>query len=252
MQADEREKETIMKKQCLTVVLVILSVAFSPFAKADDDLRTISVKGEATVQSAPDKADLSINLFGSGKTAVAAKQESDKKLKSLYKLVSKYGIESSAVRTTQSSVQPQYDYRDGKRVFREYQSQHRISLEIDKLDVVAELTDELVDAGVDRVDSLQYGLKNDAMVKQEALVKALEQARKKAAALAKVAGAKLGHAVSITEGGASLRPPMPMQRGLMKAEAMMAADSAVAPPAGDVEIYQSIHAVFELDYSPLT
>ncbi len=228
--------------------LLACTMLFSIAAHADDDLRAISVNGEGTVKAAPDKADLAINLMGTGKTAVAAKEVSDKKLKSLYKLARKFGIAESAITTNQSSVQPQYDYRDGKQIFREYQSQHRVSLEIDKLDVVAELTDGLVEAGVDRVESLQFGLKNDAALKQQALVEALKQAKQKATALAAVVDAKLGKAISISESGSSYVPPRPMMRDamMMKSESAMA-DSSVAPPAGDVEIRQTITAVFELE-----
>ena len=234
----------------MTIVSLLVVLSLSAFAaQADDsDMRLISVRGEATAQSAPNKADLSINLFGSGKTAAKAKEESDDKLRSLYKVIKKYGIENAAVNTNQSSVQPQYDYKDGKRIFRDYQSQHRVTIEIDKLDAVAEISDELVKAGVDRIESLQYGIKDDdAALKQQALVSALIQAKSKAKALAKVAGVELGKVVSISEGGSSHTPPMPLQRNMMMKSMAMDQAESVAPPAGDVEVRQTINAVFELN-----
>ncbi len=238
-----------MANYSLKIVSLLVVLSLSAFAAqaGDSDMRLISVKGEATAQSAPNKADLSINLFGSGKTAAKAKEESDDKLRSLYKVIKKYGIDTAAVNTNQSSVQPQYDYKDGKRIFRDYQSQHRVTIEIDKLDAVAEISDELVKAGVDRIESLQYGMKDDAALKQQALVKALIQAKSKAKALAKVAGVELGKVVSISEGGSSYHPPMPLQRNMMMKSMAMDQAESVAPPAGEVEVRQTINAVFELN-----
>jgi uncharacterized protein YggE len=227
--------------------VIIVSLVFMSFsAKAEERVRTISVMGEASVKIAPDKADLSINLAGSGKTAVQAKEVSDKKLKSLYSLIKQHDIPESLVETLHSSIQPQYDYRDGKQKFREYESQQRVTIEIHNLDSIAKFMDDLVVAGVDRVDSLQYGLKDDAGAKQDALVKALHQAQTKAAALAEVVGSTLGKAHSVAEQGAGYRPPSPVRGMMMKSEAFSAADSAIAPPAGDVEVRQKVQAVFEL------
>ena len=70
----------------------------------------------------------------------------------------------------------------------------------------------------------------------------------KAQALAKAAGAKLGHALTIsTEGVQTPMPPMPM---MMKAErmSMAASDMSVAPSLpGMVKLHESVHVVFALE-----
>lgn len=236
-------------------LLFAIFFAFPAFSE-EVAVRSIIVNGDAEVRKAPDKADVSISIQEENKSLEEARRLTEAQLKSLYRIAKELGIPEKDMKTSYSSVQPVYDYTNGKQVFRAYSVNHQIQITLRKLDQLAVLMEKLLDARIDQIDNVQYGLQDENVSKDEALKKALERAKLKASAMASAYGETLGRVIQINESGVDYQPiPMPMMR---KAFAMEASDSgmvASAPPApplppaaptGEISINATVNVTFAL------
>lgn len=235
-----------------------MAILLTPFLVHAEEMvaaRTIVVSGDAEVKKAPDKADINISIQEENKSLDEARRLTEAQLKSLYRITKELGISEKDMKTSYSSVQPVYDYNNGKQTFRAYSVNHQIQITLRKLDQLAVLTEKLLDARIDQIDNVLYGLQDENDSKDEALKKALERAKLKASAMASAYGESLGRVIQINESGVEYQPiPMPMVR---KAFAMEAADSgmiASAPPAppplptptGEISINATVNVTFAL------
>lgn len=236
-------------KMALWVFAALLLVA--PVASAADAAypgRTVSVSGEAEIKRAPDKAVISIGIQEQKRSLKEAQKLTDEQLKSLYRIADELGIEKKDLRTEYSSVQPVYNYDNGKQVFTGYSVNHQVSVTLRDIEKLADFTQKALDAKIDQINNVQFGLQKEEEAKAEALVLAMENAHKKAELLAKAENETLGRVYTISESGARFDPPpMPMMRGkaMMVAEAAPAMDVS-APPSGEITVSVGVQAMFLL------
>jgi uncharacterized protein len=107
---------------------------------------------------------------------------------------------------------------------------------VDDVEAVGRLIDAAVNAGANRVTSLQFETRNTDAARADALRQAVQNARSQAEAMAAAMGVPLGPPLEVHGGAqAPMPPPMPyMQRGGIAYEAAMvdtpieAAESSVS------------------------
>jgi uncharacterized protein YggE len=234
-------------RSLLPLLLVSLLFAAQTAEAQQVPVRSITVSGEATIRTAPDKADLSITLFREGKKAAEAKAQVDRLLDTLREIAADAKIAEKDLRTQYTSIQPQYHYpANAKPVLSGYVAQHSIVVTVRDLEKLGDLMQTMVERGIDRVDNVNYGLLKEDALKEDALIQALAIARRKAERLAKASGGEAGQALTIQESGAYVQPPQPMPM-MMRAEmAGSSMDKVAAPPAGEVEIRSSVTASYLL------
>ncbi len=226
-----------------------LVLASAPFAVAAQSVvvpaRTITVSAEAETRQAPDRVTLQVGIQEQAKTLAEAQKRTNEQLKALDRVAKDMKIPADKIQTSYSNTNPNYTYKDGKRIFEGYNVNHQISVILDAPDQLGSLMAKLTAAGIDEINNVQYGLKDEQSAKTEALKKAAAGARKKAEAVAGAMGEKLGKLLSLNESGTSYQPiPMPMMR--MAKGAMMAAEAAPSPPAGGLIINTNVQATFAL------
>ena len=76
-----------------------------------------------------------------------------------------------------------------------------------------------VGAGANQLESLTFELKDNANAYSEAIQQAARRARDKASTLANAMGVRLLEVLEVTEGGATVIPPIPYMGRAMLAEA---------------------------------
>lgn len=225
----------------------------APVAQAADTAvigRSITVGGDAEIKRAPDKVDVSIGIQEQRRDLAEARKATDEQLKALYRIAKETGIAEKDLRTDYSSVQPVYDYNNGKRIFTGYSVTHQVTATLRAADKLADFTQKLLDAKIDQIDNIVFGLQKEDDARQEALKLAIAKARQKAEILARSEGESLGKVYSINEAGMYFEPvPLPMLRG----KAMMAMDAAApamqesaSPPAGEISVRAEVQATFLL------
>jgi len=195
------------------------------------------VTGEGRVSVVPDVADLRLGVSIARLTVVEARQDAASTMASILAAVEAAGVTKPDVRTSLLSVQPRYDYRDGKPPeLSGYELANVVEVTVRDLAKLGDVVDGSLKAGATSMDSLTFRLADPAPAEREARILAMANARSRADVLAEAAGLAITGVASVVEGGA-----MPPPRPFAKAERMMmAADSATPVESGSLEVAVSV------------
>jgi hypothetical protein len=205
--------------------------------------RLVSASGRGEVVAAPDRATVQLGIAARSKDLAQAQAEADQVVAQLLAVTRGLGIDDAKVRTTGIQIQPEFDWRDGRRVPLGYLVQRTAVVELTKLAKLGALMERALATGVNEVGAPQLSSSRHAELAREALALAAEDARRNAQAIATPLGADLGELVNASgEGGE--QPPGPMVRSM--AMERMKADVAETYSAGEVRISATVSAQFAL------
>lgn len=209
------------------------------------NLRTIEVSGSGEAQAPPDLATLQVAIETHAATAAeAAGSNAALAQKVTDALKSKLGDKGS-MWTGGYSLSP--DYREthvgGKPVIIGYSADNSITVETGALDLVGPLIDAAIGAGANRINSLDYSLRDETKARSEAIAKASKDALAQAQALAAALSVKLGRIVRATTVSEFIRP-IPVMRA--EFSAMAAAPPPTPVTAGQVTVPATVSLTYEI------
>ncbi|MEO6811188.1 MAG: SIMPL domain-containing protein [Isosphaeraceae bacterium] len=214
---------------------------------------TISVVGHGKLSAAPDVAEISVGVVTQGETAGEALAANNEAMGALQAVVKERGVAAKDVQTTNLNVSPQYSQppqplpgqpqRNHVPTIVGYQVSNTVQITARNLGKLGALLDAVVKAGANQMHGISFRIDETEKLLDQARVKAMADAKRKAELLAGEAGVVVGKPLSIQEGGAS-PPPRPV-RPMMMMRAM-AADSAVPVAAGEQELSVTVQVVYEL------
>ena len=220
-------------------------VAFVPFCvAAQPGPPSVRATGEAVIQVKPDQAKLNIGVMTQASTAQAAAAQNAAQLQSaLDKLRAALGA-GGEVQTSGYSLQPNYLYpRDGGQpTITGYTASNTIEVSTGDLAGLGKLIDVVVGGGANRIQGLQFTVKNEAPARAKALAEAVREARGNAEAMAAAMGMQPGKVVSLEQGGPSVIRPAIRQ---LAANAVAAAAPTPVEP-GTVEVRATVTLTIEL------
>lgn len=159
----------------------------------------IAISGEGRVTGIPDIATIQVGLITEKSDVKTAQKENTDKLNRLIETLKKMEVEDKDIQTSYYNIYPQYDWTDGKQVLRGYQVSQGVSIKIRNLSKVGDMLGAAGEGGANQVSGLTFNIDDPEKLRQEARLKALENAKEKAEALAEAAGVKLGKVVSFSE-----------------------------------------------------
>jgi hypothetical protein len=202
---------------------------------------SITVGGTGRISVEPDAADLRLGITVARSTVDEARAEAAATMSAILAAVTDAGVERRDVRTTLLSVQPRYDYRDGKPpVLTGYDLANVVEVAVHDLARLGDVIDGALGAGATSMDGLSFRVTDPAPAEREARIRAMAEARGRADVLAETAGLAIVGVADIVE-GAPPRPPIPFA----KAERMaLAADAATPVEAGAMEIAVSVTVTY--------
>ena len=205
------------------------------------DGSTIIASGTGRVALAPDLAELRLGVAVSRPTVDAARSEAARLMDAILAAVDVAGVERRDVRTALLSVQPRYDYRDGKPpTLTGYELSNVVEVTIRDLGRLGDVVDGTLGAGATSMDSLSFRLADPTEAEREARTMAMAQARSRAETLAEAAGLAIEGVTEVVE-GAAVQPPGPRA----KAERMlMAADASTPVEAGSLEVSVAVTVTY--------
>lgn len=228
-------------------VMVILAAALAgtalaksaPALPADAAGRTVSVSGNAQVTLTPDIATIAIGTQTQGTGVTAARDANSKLMEKVFAALKAQGVDTDKdVKTTNFTINAVYD-AEGK-VTKDFSVSNNVQVTIRQLDKLGIIMQAATDAGANTVGGLSFDKENREDAYNQALVKAIENARLRAQALAKSAGTTLGAVVSASENGSYNPWPIYYGRG--------AYDLAGGVPmsSGSLQVSASVSVIFEL------
>lgn len=160
----------------------------------------VSAAGRAEIEYMPDTAKVNIGVqIDKVYAADVALERLDEKIKQVMDNILALGIEKKDIQTENYSVYPQYDYIDNRSVLSGYSANQQLVVTVHDLsedkDLVSKVIKASTEAGVNQINGVNFESSNLEELKQEARVKAIADAKNKAAELAAASGVKLDRIV---------------------------------------------------------
>ena len=207
-------------------------------------VRTIEVDGNGEMRTSPDTADLDLAIDTHARTAEeAATNNAALATKVIDALKAKLG-DKGKITTGGYSLDAEYDQRPNatKPTIIGYNAQNTVTVHTGALDLVGALIDSAIAAGANRVNSLNFSVKDDTKARTEAIAMATRDAHAQADALASALNVKLGKVLKATT--VSQERPIPIRMG--RAMAMSAASVATPVEPGEVTVPATVSLTFEI------
>src|SRR5690606_33111436 len=136
-------------------LIVILTVMTTVALQAQDKViqPQISVSGEGKVKVIPDEAVISIAVETKGEESAKVKKENDVVVDKVLKYLKSTKINPKDIKTDRVGLYPQYDYTKKKNHFMATQT---ITITLRDLSTYDVLMDELIKAGVNRINGVTF------------------------------------------------------------------------------------------------
>ncbi len=217
------------------VLAAALAAATLPGAAASADAEPggITVVGNASVSSVPDRAELSFGVESQGSSARTALSANAAEMRRVIAALKAAG--ATDLKTQSVSLSPRYNEKSEPQGFVAINS---VSATIKELAKAGGVIDAAVNAGANQVYGPSLSRSDQAELYRQALKAAVENARSNAQVLAAAANLSLGRVTAIVEGGGA---PQPL---------LYAADKANALESTPIEAAtQQVSATVSVTYS---
>lgn len=178
----------------------------------------ISVRGEGSVEVAPDMATITIGVTCQGKTARVALTKNTQDMNSILAEMKGQGIEEKDLQTSNFRLSPVYDHNERQvpPPITGYQVANDLTIRIRDLKSAGQVLDTAISLGGNRVvDGIVFGHSNTKDSLQQARIAAVRDARLRAETIVSELGVSLGDIDSIVEGEAVV-PERGMHPGIVK------------------------------------
>lgn len=193
----------------------------------------IVTTGEARVKQAPDRAWVTVGAESRARTPQEAQRLNTEAMTAVIDRIKAAGIAPEAIQTSAYSLQPEFDYANGKQTLRGYLARNAVEVRVDDLARLGPVIDVSVGAGATSVSNIRFDLKDRTAAEQEALKLAVADARAQADTAAQAAGVKVERIVRLEVHRES---PGPQPRPMMMRSDMSAAGAQPQMSPGELEV----------------
>lgn len=235
-----------MNKKVMALIAAGL-IAFSGMtAQAEELHRTITVTGNSEVTAKSDMATVNITVETHSPNAKAAVRENANTMTDVRNAVIAAGAEASKIETQNYNVYPQQIYNNkGEVKSKEYRCDNTMKVVVMNLSKTGAIMDAAVEAGANRIDSVDFSVSDTQLYKDAALRKAAEDAARKAKIIAAGLGRNVIGIISASEDNVNVMPYRMVN--LKMASAAMREDAVTPIDPGESKLQGRVTVVFEID-----
>ena len=208
----------------------------SQFA-AGNDSRSLTVTGIGSVTTVPDNASFSVGVVTTNPSASVAVAENAARANQLFQILANNGIADEDMQTSYFNIYPVFD--NGGQTLRHYQVTNTVSVRVRNIDGLGALLDQLIGAGANRLNGIQFLVSNAGELHDQAMRAAVQDARRTAELLAAEAGVTVGSVLGIF-------PNSNSNSGSYRYEDSASFDSSTPIAEGSATIRASVTIVFEI------
>lgn len=228
----------MLKTKKLLYLVIVSLIIFNPNIFAD-----ITVSGEGTVSTKPNTASFSVNIETKAKTAKEAAVKNAESTDKTMKLLKSLLPADDAVTTQSYTIYPEtkYDREQGKSEIIGYRVSNTIFVTTNDIINIGNLLDKTTASGITSINNLSFSYNNPEEIYNQALTKAVSNAKTRANIVAKAGNLKILSIKNITVQGYSYNPPSPMPRYAM-AEARADIPTPIETPS--VKTMAQVEVVF--------
>jgi len=191
------------------IIVAAFALALLP-AAAQAAPRVLAVSGQGSVAYTPDYVDLGFSVMARDKSySVAQNRNLEAVQAAMSRLMTTFGMKREDLTTLDYSLseEPVYD-DEGHQTGRTYVSVTRMRARVRELGAYKAIIVGLLDAGVNGIDSISFGVDDWASLKEKAVVAACQDAERRGKAMAAAMHVTLGKPLQIRESQAGAPSPL--------------------------------------------
>jgi uncharacterized protein YggE len=233
-----------MKIPALTLSIAALCAATSaaqtsqPFPPSGPPV--IVTSGEGVVKRAPDRAWVTIAAEDRARTPQEAQQANVDAMNAVIGRIRQAGIADDAIQTAGYTLQPEFDYQNGRQSLRDYVARNQVRVRVDALAKTGDVIGAAVASGATSISGVQFDLKDRSAAEREAVSLAVRDARQRADAAASGAGVQIERILRIEEQREVGPMPRPMLAVARAGVAPGQADASVPLEGGEIELHAHV------------
>ena len=194
-------------KRTAAAVLCVLAAGAGmtamPAAAVEDKKmeRTITVAGSAQVSVEPDVARVTSGVTSEGDSAREALARNSDAMRKVIAALKAKGVDAKDIQTSSFHLEPKYTAAKERSApaIAGYRVGNQVHVTVRNLARLGELLDDLVSAGANQLNGLQFDVSKADQLKDTARTEAVGNALRRARLLASAAGAEVGEVISIAE-----------------------------------------------------
>ena len=197
----------------------------------------LKVEGSGRIKVRPDIAVASLGVVTENMQLSAAQQENASRMAAVIRTLNGMGIPAADIQTASYSITPQYDFVEGRQVFRGYRVEHMLRVTIRGMARIGAIIDAAVRSGANQIGSISFAVEDPSPYYRQALDAAVDDALAKAGTIAAKLNIRVIRIpVSIIELGFEQGIPVPLM--------FQAAAQTTPIQPGQIEITARIEAAF--------
>ncbi len=179
--------------------LAMTGAALSQQPQGSGDQAKITVTGEATVNVKPDKIVLTLGIDTSDADVVVAKQKNGDLMKKAVAIAKECGVQDKQIQTDYLSIEPRWENGYERQKFIGYFVVNTLMVTLSDVDQLDRLITSVLQAGINRVNGIDYQTTEFKKYREQAREMALKAAKEKAEKMSAVLGRKIARPIQISE-----------------------------------------------------
>lgn len=149
-----------------------------------DNKNNMIFEGKGIVKAKPDIVVINIGVVTQNNDLMAAQAENAQKTNTVINTLESKGIEEKDIRTQNYSIEPMYEYIDGRQEFKGYRVVNNLSVTIRNINAAGAIIDSAVAGGSNIVNNISYSLSDPSRYYNKALILAVRNTIEKAGIVA--------------------------------------------------------------------
>jgi uncharacterized protein YggE len=203
----------------------------------------VTVSGRGDVQAAPDMLTLVVEAANNDDSPADASADTRKAMNGILAAARKSVANPNDLRTTRISINPEYEWVEGKRKFRGYVASQSLEITLRDLSRLDSLLEHVNKTSFTSMGNLEFRHSKADSLQREARSLAIRDAAVNASSLCAAAGRSCDELLGARAGFSGGQGPVPME---FKAARMMSADAGTGMPVQPGQL--TFSAEVEADY----
>jgi len=229
----------------LALLLVVVLIAACSSQPYPENVSTINAVGTGQITAQPDTAEVRLSVITEGKNKSVQETNAAKTQKVIDALLA-LGLTKEEMKTRNVNFQPIYkwDNNRGNQIVG-YRAENSIAIKTKKIEIAGQIGDTAIKNGAETIGGLKFSLSDEGKEKllEQAIEKAITDAKQQAEAAARSAGVKIVNIKQINIQKGTSNPPVLEDAIRMKSIAA-APETPVIP--GDTEYSVTVQVLFEI------
>jgi uncharacterized protein len=212
-------------------------------AAASPPVSQMRVTGDSRVSAKPDRVQIDIGVVTQAQLSREAAAENARELDAVLTAVRKASGPTAQLRTISYSLSPKYQYHPGAEpTITGYTALNVVEVTLDDLGRIGDVIDAATRTGANRVQGIQFTLRDQDAVRAQALKEAATRARAEAEVLAAALNLRIVRVLDVEESSPRFVPI----RMSMMAGTRAAADVATPVESGTLDVSAQVTLTVEV------